>query len=237
MHLRDLTEDLKRAIFEALPEKDVDEIIIDQLKNFAADILDAIDTSQKVEQASKLAEDNDYKMYEDALVINVKNRPNIKIDLLDGLVEKFGKDNFNEIYNNIIENFIFVLDGRYKDFVVLGRSGGYWGLDDLTSRLNISEHGYEVLKNKVIELAKNPENDFVKNFDTCVADDDKVNLDGIAYDMCYENTKELADLLIDEPECLEIDPNFLEQMKNLCNDIDEKEKEMNTEEFWSEYEA
>lgn len=232
MDLRRLEEVLDLALTEELPqETNLDEIILKELKNWEPEILDELQKSDLAEMLEPCAEANDYVIYDEALTIDVKGRPNIQEPLLSELNDKFGNDTVGQIIFDEIQTFIdYELP---NDIVILGRSGGYWGYDNVTSAATITEHGYELMKNEVNELLHN--NDLVFPERLIDAGDDRLELEGVVYDCIYSNVNSIAHVLLNNEDTVEIEPGMLEKMKELSDRIDEKEAEMNTEEFWSKY--
>lgn len=230
MDLRRLEEALDLALTEELPqETNLEDKILKELKNWEPEILDELQKSDLAEMLEPCAEANDYVIYDEALTIDVKGRPNIQEPLLSELNDKLGNDTVGQIIFDEIQTF-----ADYElpnDIVILGRSGGYWGYDNVTSAATITEHGYEVLKNAVIGYL----NDENLQYKERLADADEDELEGIIYDCIYSNTNDLSTELRENEETVEIESGMLEKMKELSDRIDEKEAEMNTEEFWSKY--
>lgn len=223
MELRKLHEVLRLALEEAIPET-LDEIILKELKEWEDTLLDELSKNDLMDALVPVAEVNDYKIYDEALVIDVKNRPRIDIDL-----DAMG---FTPEETQLhIEAFTNSMEETFKDFVVKGRSGGYWGLDNCGEHVEITEHGLELMKLEVLELLNNPELRFKDDLD---GEEDTNAIDGIVYDCIYSNINSIAHVLINNEETLEFKPEFLNEMKRLSDYIDEKEKEMNTEKYWAD---
>lgn len=223
MELRKLHEVLRLALEEAIPET-LDEIILKELKEWEDTLLDELSKNDLMDALVPVAEANDYKIYDEALVIDVKNRPRLTIDL-----EELGVSDF--IFQDEIEHIQLFAEDEFDGFVVKGRSGGYWGLDNCGKHVEITEHGLELMKLEVLELLNNPELRFKDDLD---GEEDTNAIDGIVYDCIYSNINSIAHVLINNEETLEFKPEFLDEMKRLADYIDEKEKEMNTEKYWAD---
>ena len=230
MDLRKLDEILEQALNEELPAN-LDDIILDELKDWEAYIIDELSASDLSEIINKFAEDNGYLIYDEAIVLNVKGRPRItNPELLD-------KDlPFMEAIELFIETLSDEIGTTENDFVIKGRSGGYWGLDNVLSykSCKITEHGYELMKQEALQILNDP--DLVYGERLAEAGDDALELQGIAYDCIYSNKNALAGKLQEAEDTIELKDTIMEEMKKLSDAIDEKEKEMNTEEFWKEEE-
>ena len=187
--------------------------IIDELKDFEPDIMDNIYHKESVFQdvAEYTAKSNGYVYYstryghEQAICINVKGRPNINVDIPDDMYE-IAQDYIDTYISDLADS----LHEEDNDFVIYGRSGGYWGYENFEEHIVISDKGYKVLKDKVIELMK---------------DEDKA--DWSLYNIVVNHTEELGDLL--DASHLTLSKDFLEKLEDLSSIIDTNEKIINDE--------
>ena len=161
--------------------------------------------------AEYTAKSNGYVYYstmyghEQAICINVKGRPNINVDIPDDMYE-IAQDYIDTYISDLADS----LHEEDNDFVIYGRSGGYWGYENFEEHIVISDKGYKVLKDKFIELMK---------------DEDKA--DWTIYDIVVNHLEELGDLL--DASHLTLSKDFLEKLEDLSSIIDTNEKIINDE--------
>lgn len=160
-----------------------------------------------------------YKIYDNAVVINVKGRPYLDFDT---------SNIDNDYFNNEIQLFADALATKFPDFVVKGRMGGYWGLDNAKDHVFLNRDKvfnliYDKLNNDILRELNNLEDfheydiyDAVQNIFF-----NKIDLDDIT-----ENS-----------EYWEVEPNFIQNLNDLAKDIDNKEAEMNNADYWQVEEA
>ena len=185
--------------------------IIDELKDFEPDIMEYIYHKESAfkDAAEYTAKSNGYVYYntrygnEQAICINVKGRPNINVDIPDDMYE-IAQD-YIDTYISDLADSLYAED---NDFVICGRSGGYWGYTNFEEHIVISDKGYKVLKDKVIELMK---------------DEDKA--DWTIYDIVVNHLEELGDLL--DASHLTLSKDFLKKLEGLSLVIDDEEAYIN----------
>ena len=203
----------KKVSLKKLKRVNESDEIIDELKDFEPDIMDNIYHKESVFQdvAEYTAKSNGYVYYstrygrEQAICINVKGRPNINVDIPDDMYE-IAQDYIDTYISDLADS----LHEEDNDFVIYGRSGGYWGYENFEEHIVISDKGYKVLKDKVIELMK---------------DEDKA--DWSLYNIVVNHTEELGDLL--DASHLTLSKDFLEKLEDLSSIIDTNEKIINDE--------
>ena len=203
----------KKVSLKKLKRVNESDEIIDELKDFEPDIMENIYHKKQVfkDAAEYTAKSNGYVYYntmygnEKAICINVKGRPNINVDIPDDMYE-IAQDYIDTYISDLADS----LHEEDKDFVICGRSGGYWGYTNFEEHIVISDKGYKVLKDKVIELMK---------------DEDKA--DWTIYDIVVNHLEELGDLL--DASHLTLSKDFLEKLEDLSSIIDTNEKIINDE--------
>ena len=198
-----ISESNKKVSLRKLKKVNESDEIIDDLKALESDIIDYIHDKESVFE--DVAEGTKYTVYEDALCINIKGRPNIWVDIPDDMYE-IAQDYIDTYISDLADS----LHEEDKDFVIYGRSGGYWGYENFEEHIVISDKGYKVLKDKVIELMK---------------DEDKA--DWSLYDIVVNHLEELGDLL--DASHLTLSKDFLKKLEDLSSIIDTNEKIINDE--------
>ena len=193
----------KKVSLKKLTRVNESDEIIDELKNFEPDIIDYIYDKESV--FKDVAEGTKYTVYEDALCLNVKGRPDIWVDISDDMLETAG-----DYIDTYISELADSLHEEDDDFVIYGRMGGYWGYKNFENYITINDKGLKVLKDKVIELMK---------------DEDKA--DWTPYDIILDYKEELADEL--DGWYLTISKDFLKKLEDLSSIIDDEEKKLNDE--------
>ena len=197
----------KKVSLKKLKRVNESDEIIDELKGFEADIMEYIYHKESAfkDAAEYTAKSNGYVYYntrygnEQAICINVKGRPKINVDIPDDMYE-IAQDYIDTYISDLADS----LHEEDKDFVIYGRSGGYWGYENFEEYIVISDKGYKVLKDKVIELMK---------------DEDKA--DWSIYDIVVNHLEELGDLL--DASHLTLSKDFLKKLEDLSSVIDTNE--------------
>ena len=223
MKLRELEKVLALALDESMDTFYAIDFVNDVIKEWEPELLDYINSMDYIEP---LVEANGYKIYDSAMVLDVKGRPNIKFD-----VPRDKEQAFATALNDEIQIFANSLEEVDEDFVVLGRSGGYWGLNNLSDNIKMSEKGLDTISHKVFEIGQTE--DYKDAWDNAIESEDRFELEDVAYNIIQNNLSELSELLKEE-DCLEIKPEFLERMKKISDAIDKKEEEWQSKEFWKE---
>ena len=222
------------ALSESISKDRVKELAIEQIKEWQAELLENLQGDWDL--IDELAEINDYRVHDSALVIKVKNMPYIKEPLLSKITDKFGEDTVGQIIVDEIQVFAADMQSTFgENFVILGRSGGYWGIDGVNRELQITKEGYDKLADKLIEEANNPERDYKEVLEQAIKDEDENEIINVFYTLLQYDLSDFADDLANIENGIEIKPSFLEKLRDLKTRIEEKEEEMNTEEFWSKY--
>lgn len=210
---------LNETIAEALNEETIEDAkaIVNDYQ-----IDDIIDYTDLENVAEDLAVSNGYLIYGesgtgDCLVKKVKNMPHID-EQASGL--DFSNEEDNEKVQTAIELFARRLEQDYgDDFVIMGRSAGYWGLNDVYSHIEISERGYE----KLAELLLNRFN----------------KLDREAYptlsDVMLVDDRDFGIELVNDSDNFQFTKAYKEKMESLVKDIENEEKAMNTKEYWEQF--
>ena len=196
----------------------LDKAIRKEIVSWKADFLDAI-SGEIDETLNTIAENNDYRLYDDALVIDVKGRPNILLDLKElGVAEN--------AVENAIYSFINRLSAEWNDFTVLGRSGGYWGFENATEQVGITDKGIDKIVAKVKEVI---EDEFAEELDE--ADGNEVEIAGVVYTALSSFTSDIAEVLLDDT-ALTFDADLMNKMAQLEEKINQEESAMNKKEYW-----
>ena len=193
----------KKVSLRKLKKVNESDEIIDDLKALEPDIIDYIYDKESVFE--DVAEGTKYTVYEDALCINVKGRPDIWVDIPDDMLETAG-----DYIDTYISDLADSLHKEDDDFVIYGRSGGYWGYKNFENYITINDKGLKVLKDKVIELMK-----------------DEDNTDSNSYEIVDYYKEDLADEL--DGRHLSISKDFLKKLEDLSSVIDTNEKIINDE--------
>ena len=193
----------KKVSLKKLKKVNESDEIIDDLKALESDIIDYIHDKESVFE--DVAEGTKYTVYEDALCINVKGRPNINVDIPDDMLETAG-----DYIDTYISDLADSLHKEDDDFVIYGRMGGYWGYKNFENYITINDKGLKVLKDKVIELMK-----------------DEDNTDFNSYEIVDYYKEDLADEL--DGRHLSISKDFLKKLEDLSSVIDTNEKIINDE--------
>lgn len=231
MDIKKLNETIEKALKE---DFSFDEVCKNEFQLYCdkhyIDLNDYI--PDDVEYLKSVAESYDYKIYDNSIVLDVKGRPYI-----DG--EKAGLDFYKDEdckrVQYAVEFFAQDMERIFgDDFVILGRSGGYWGFDN--PKLEITAEGIENLKDAFPEFVK-------KSYDE-LDEEDKESFD-------INNEDDVADIAgrilsgtfgdFDEfvyakltYEDIDLAADIKENMETLSNLIDEEEKAMNTKKYWEE---
>lgn len=166
----------------------------------------------------KLAEKYGYTTYTDtdaALVLNVKNRPHINLDVTPEM---------QEIIDINIQDLANTLNDQYDNFVILGRMGGYWGLSNFRNHIIICQQGIEFLQKEVLTLTK-------KLIDQGEYTEEEI--EEYIYDIIVEYDDDLFDKLLTNVDNFDIDDEYKEAMNIISQDIDEVEKILNDKETYN----
>lgn len=164
------------------------------------------------------------------MMLNVKGRPNLSFDAEDLGVDD---DTFYYELNSQISDFADELREEFPGFAVLGRSGGYWGLEvshgDLKFTRKLAERFVEEIMNDSEYL------------ETIFGDEDIETADDFIEYYWYSNSTmfsygsvlDLADE-IGVTDALDFTDEFKKSLEDLSTSIDSAEKEMNNIDFWKE---
>ena len=104
------------------------------LKSIETEILDK-STYSVSEKINDYLEEQGYQLYDDAAVINVKGRPDVEIKYVQFLKDLYPIENY---IVDRIQEFAQELSNLFEDFVTKGRMDGYWGLDNASEHVEIS---------------------------------------------------------------------------------------------------
>ena len=229
MDVRKLDAVLDMALNEALPA-DLDDMIIRCLKEYQDEILESV-ADYISENEEDVAEQAGYKCYcgdgfqDNALVLDVKGRPDIDADVV-------GRENNEDFWNEInlaLADFADRLKEEIPGFTIRGRMGGYWGISDLDHNIDITDHGYELMKVKTLELLNDPELMYNGAMEEAQTDEDR---ESVIYDVLNYDLTVVSNALITGDDTIEIKPEFLARMNELSDLIDKQEAEMQKPEFW-----
>lgn len=148
-------------------------------------------------------------------VINVKNRPKINNqEVLEYL------QNNSSLLQNTIQNFIVTLRKKFKNFIVYGKSGGYWGFNNLIDSIQVTPEGKQQLINNLMTKIN--------------LDFDNSELDLIDYirEVAFNYQTELYECLLEDQNYLCISDSFLKDLQELNSLIEAEENQMNTQQYW-----
>ena len=197
-----------------------DETIVKVIKELEPDILDYYIYGRDKgfnDAAEYSAKNNGYVYYntrygnEQAICINVKGRPKINVDIPDDMY-----DEVDELVNFEIDNFARDLKEEDNSFIIVGRSGGYWGYKLEYNDINnftINQKGIEKLKKTITSLIEEKYGDAELNYDE-------------VDDFVYEELDIIVDVL-DDGHYIEIKKEIFDKLKSLETLIADKEKEIN----------
>lgn len=104
------------------------------LKSIETEILDK-STYSVSDKINDYLEEQGYQLYDDAAVINVKGRPDVEIKYIQFLRDLYPIENY---IVDRIQEFAQELSDLFEDFVIKGRMGGYWGLNNASEHVEIS---------------------------------------------------------------------------------------------------
>ena len=205
MNIKKLNETLSK-MFEDEQE------IINVVQEYVSEIPEVLDSFELSEIQSALCENLDCIIYGENgtnnLVIDVKGRPYIEVEAIsDYLATPDGE----QAYQFAINSFAQELTNKWDDFVILGRSGGYWGFEDVS--ITLSQEGLQALAR--LTKAK--------------AD---AEYEGSVVDAISENYQDFFTELAEDADNFTFTQELLNKINQLKDLIDEKEKQMNTKEFW-----
>ena len=106
----------------------------------------------------------------------------------------------------------------YDDFVIVGAQGGYWGLYDCNSHIQVSKQGFDELVSKVLELTKDTYKDEIGSTEIA--------------EIMSENYKDLFMELLDDTNNFEFDSEYVNKINDIRQQINDKEQQMNNMEYW-----
>ena len=219
MKIRKLNEEIRKLLCETL-EDEAKYIVNSFLTSDYYNLGDVLDEYELSEISGELAEDMNCIVYgennKDNLVLNVKGRPHItNSEILDYLNDPENSD----VYTFAIDSFVTELKNKYPDLIILGRSSGYWGLEDCNSQITLTNDGIDTLIEALIEKAKDYYNRPIG--------EEELNT---AWELFG------ADLVKDLMTNASINFKFKDEYKNkmlqLIDDIKDKEEQMNHKEYW-----
>lgn len=104
------------------------------LKSIETEILDK-STYSVNDKIKDYLEEQGYQLYDDAAVINVKGRPDVEIKYIQFLKDVYPIENY---IVDRIQEFAQELSDLFEDFVIRGRMDGYWGLNNASKHVEIS---------------------------------------------------------------------------------------------------
>lgn len=226
MDIRELDKVLSLALEESLDDTSIDELIEQEIKEngWETEILAQLDKDEKIQIISNVVDNYGYTIYDNALVFNVKGRPNIHYTDADIPAEE---------YNLALSDFSNSLANEHEDFVTLGRSAGYWGIDNLSDKLVISEDGINVIKKEILKHLNAPDEEYVEAMKE--TEDVPSLVRGVIYDVLNDYYTDFAYELCNYTDSLDIAPELIKEMTDISTAIDAKETEMDTAEFWAGY--
>lgn len=181
------------------------------LKSIETEILDK-STYSISDKIKDYLEEQGYQLYDDAAVINVKGRPNVEIKYIQFLQDSY------PIVNDIadrIQEFAQELSDDFEDFVTKGRMDGYWGLNNASEHVEISN--FDELADFYINKMNN---------DKEAQEDPDFTNDPEDYYYQFVGGEDAID---DMGELIKVklDDNFMAELEEIKLAIDEEEKSIN----------
>jgi len=206
MKIVEINEKLSKFLEEESIESLVDEWLEDN------SLEDFVDIGTIEESVNELAKSYGYQIYDKNLVKDVKGRPDLSPEVMEKISEK-GED----VLMDVIEVFANQCSDIYNNFVICGKSGGYWGLSNVFDNIELTE----AFKPHLIELIK--ENSEEQNYESW---------EWTLYN--YLDDFQFNMIIQDNPDTIKFKDEYIKEMNNLQKDIDNEEKAMNSLEYWDE---
>lgn len=181
------------------------------LKSIETEILDK-STYSVSDKIKDYLEEQGYQLYDDAAVINVKGRPNVEIKYIQFLQDSY------PIVNDIadrIQEFAQELSDEFEDFVTKGRMDGYWGLNNASEHVEISN--FDELADFYIDKMNNDKE--------AQEDPDFTNNPEDYYYQFVGGEDAIDDM--GELIKVKLDDNFMDELEEIKLAIDEEEKSIN----------
>ena len=224
LHEDHLDDELNSELKTPFSREEFVDAAVKQLNTAIVDILEYADTNDLYQT---LADKYGYKYYDDALMFDVKYRPNLHITAEDIGVDE---DTFYNELNSQIESLAEDLHYEHPDFRIYGRSGGYWGFLVELKDLVITKAYAEKF---VDDMLDNEE--FMDWLYSPDADGTAVNDAVWSYIWNYTEYDILCDDVVSSPlENLDLSDEFKEKMNNLAETIDSTEKAMDSVDYWKD---
>lgn len=224
LHEDDLDDELNSELKTPFSREEFVDAAVKQLNIAIVDILEYADAGDLYQT---LADKYGYKYYDDALMFDVKYRPNLHITAEDIGVDE---DTFYNELNSQIESLAEDLHYEHPDFRIYGRSGGYWGFIVELKDLVITKAYAEKF---VDDMLNNEE--FMDWLYSPDADGMAVNDVVWSYIWNYTEYDILCDDVISSPlENLDLSDEFEKKMNNLAETIDSTEKAMDSVDYWKD---
>lgn len=224
LHEDDLDDELNSELKTPFSREEFVDAAVKQLNTAIVDILEYADADDLYQT---LADKYGYKYYDDAMVFDVKGRPNLHITAEDVGVDE---DTFYNELNSQIEFLAEDLHYEHPDFRICGRSGGYWGFLVGLKDLAVTKAYAEKFVN---DMLNNEE--FLDWLYSPDADGMAVNDVVWSYIWNYTEYDILCDDVISNPlENLDLSDEFKEKMNNLAETIDSTEKAMDSVDYWKD---
>ena len=126
----ELDDEINQDLSNSFSQEELIDAAESNLNSRVRDIFDYGDSSLDSEVYHDLAYKYDFihrhKYGDDYILLDVKGRPNLSFGADDLGIDD---DTFYYELNYLISDFAEILKEDFPEFVVLGRSGGYWGLE------------------------------------------------------------------------------------------------------------
>lgn len=181
------------------------------LKSIETEILDK-STYSVSDKINDYLEEQGYQLYDDAAVINVKGRPDVEIKYIQFLRDLYPIENY---IVDRIQEFAQELSDLFEGFVTKGRMDGYWGLDNASEHVEISN--FDELADFYIDKMNNDKE--------AQEDPDFTNNPEDYYYQFVGGEDAIDDMgkLIK----VKLDDNFMAELEEIKLAIDEEEKSIN----------
>lgn len=230
----ELDDEINQDLSNSFSQEELIDAAESNLNGYVRDIFDYGDSSLDSEVYDDLAYKYDFihrKEYgDDYILLDVKGRPNLSFDADDLGIDD---ETFYYELNYQITDFADELREEFPGFVVLGRSGGYWGLEvshgDLKFTKNLAEKFVEEIMNDSEYLEDALANPEIKTADDLVEDFWDSNTIDFGYDSVLDILDEMS-----FTDAVDFTDEFKKSLEDLKTSIDSAEKEMNNIDFWKE---
>lgn len=230
----ELDDEINQDLSSSFSQEELIDAAESNLNSRVRDIFDYGDSSLDSEVYDYLAYKYDFihrqEYGDDYILLDVKGRPNLSFGADDLGIDD---ETFYYELNYQISDFADELKEEFPGFVVLGRSGGYWGLEvshgDLKFTKNLAEKFVEEIMNDSEYLEDALASPEIKTADDLVEDFWYSNTIDFGHDSVLDILDEMS-----FTDAVDFTDEFKKSLEDLKTSIDSAEKEMNNIDFWKE---